>query len=171
MKIKTTALALAAALLAGPPALADMTVPMDQSRRLTLNAAAADVMIGNPSIAAVSMIDSRNLFVMGRGYGVTNLIVLDHAGRTVWSPYHVTPPDTAQVSRFRAAGAQRLLAAREAPHAVRSQGVFERRSSPSRLQLRAAAGAAAAARAAAADAEAERPRPKPRLVPAAAAAG
>jgi hypothetical protein len=48
------------------------------------------------------MIDDRNLFVMGRGYGITNLIVLDRAGRTIWSgAINVSPPDASQVSLFR----------------------------------------------------------------------
>jgi hypothetical protein len=59
------------------------SVKMDQSARLTLPAGARDVMVGNPAIIDVNVIDGRNLVVLGRGYGSTNILVIDTRGRTI----------------------------------------------------------------------------------------
>ena len=74
----------AAALLAAQPALAEtLTVRLDQSAPVRLSAPARDVVVGNPNIADITMLDSRHLVVMGKAYGVTNLLVMDAAGRTI----------------------------------------------------------------------------------------
>lgn len=72
-----------AVLAAGQAAAAPMTVPIDQSVRIGLNGQAASVFVGNPSIADVVMVDRRTMMVVGRGYGVTNVVALDGAGRTL----------------------------------------------------------------------------------------
>jgi Flp pilus assembly secretin CpaC len=73
-----------ATLMAAQPAAADtLTVRMDQSAALHLPAPARDVVIGNPAIADVNMLDARNLVVLGKSFGVTNLLVMDQAGRTI----------------------------------------------------------------------------------------
>jgi Flp pilus assembly secretin CpaC len=79
-------LILAAALtLAAAPALAQsIAVPIDQSRRIALPGAAADIAVGNPGVADVTVVDERNLLVTGKGYGVTNVLALDRAGRTLF---------------------------------------------------------------------------------------
>lgn len=79
------ALAALAAVLAAGSAAAETTVQVNQVRRLPLAAAAADVVVGNPEIADVTVVDGRNVFVVGRAYGVTSVVVLDAAGRTVFS--------------------------------------------------------------------------------------
>ena len=73
-----------AATLATQPAAAEiLTVRLDQSARVRLSAPARDVVVGNPGVADVSMLDSRNIVVLGKSYGVTNLLVVDRAGRTI----------------------------------------------------------------------------------------
>src|SRR5437868_15008964 len=51
----------------------DIRVPLDQAVFVRLGAPAEGVSIGNPSIAGVSVQNSRMLFVTGRSYGSTNL--------------------------------------------------------------------------------------------------
>lgn len=99
------------ALVAGFTALASasqaaptLSVPIDQSTRIALPAGARDVMIGNPAIADVNVVDSRNAVVLGKGYGVTNLLVIDQLGRTVLErQIVVSAPVAGRVSVIRGA--------------------------------------------------------------------
>lgn len=75
---------LAAALTVGP-AVAAVRVPLNQVLRVNVRGAAADVVIGNADIADVSIVDNRTLFIIGKRAGTTNLVVLDAAGRTLFS--------------------------------------------------------------------------------------
>ena len=61
------------------PANAPITVPLDQAALFKLPDSAATVVIGNPLIADVT-IQSGVAVVTGKGYGGTNVIVLDHGG-------------------------------------------------------------------------------------------
>jgi len=80
------ALALAFTLAATAPAFADtLVVPIDHSTRVAVRGQAASVVVGNPQVADVTVVDSHTLFVSGRGYGQTDVVVLDHAGRTLYS--------------------------------------------------------------------------------------
>ncbi len=73
-------------LAAAAPALAQsLVVPIDHSMRLGVQGQAASVVVGNPAVADVTVVDSHTLFVSGRGYGETDVVVLDHAGRTIYS--------------------------------------------------------------------------------------
>ena len=65
---------------AAQPAL---VVPIDQSTPISLPRGTRDVLIGNPAIADVAVLDAGKAVVSGRGYGVTNLIIIDQLGRTV----------------------------------------------------------------------------------------
>ena len=58
--------------LVGAASAQTMTVRIDQSARVTLPTTARDVIVGNPSIADVAVLDGRNILVLGRGYGVTS---------------------------------------------------------------------------------------------------
>jgi hypothetical protein len=82
----TIALTLLAALIAAAPAFAEtLVVPIDHSARIAVQGSAASVVIGNPAVADVTVVDSHTLFVSGRGYGQTDVVVLDHSGRTIYS--------------------------------------------------------------------------------------
>lgn len=58
-------------------------VELNKTQILRLPASAGAVIIGNPSIADVSVHAADTLFVVGRGYGETNLIILDRQGQTL----------------------------------------------------------------------------------------
>lgn len=78
-----TALVLAAGTAVPSLAAESFSVPMDQSAVLVLPNGAQSVMIGNPAVADVNMLDARTAVVLGRGFGVTNLLVIDARGRTL----------------------------------------------------------------------------------------
>jgi len=100
--MRRIALLAIAATLAAWPALAEtLTVRLDQSVRVRLQTPARDVIVGNPAVADVTVLDSRSVVVLGKGYGVTNLLVVDRAGRTILNRDIVVSAPEASVSVFR----------------------------------------------------------------------
>ncbi len=70
----------------GSSALAQsLVVPVDHAVRIAVQGQAASVIIGNSSVADVSVVDSHTLFVSGKSIGTTDVSVLDSYGRTVFS--------------------------------------------------------------------------------------
>jgi Pilus formation protein N terminal region len=59
---------------------AEVTVRLDQAKLLKLPDKVATIVIGNPLIADVSLQPGGLMVLTGKGYGMTNLLVLDHAG-------------------------------------------------------------------------------------------
>ena len=93
------------ALGAAAPALAQsrpLSVEIDHTARLNLRGAAASVVVGNPQIADVTVVDEHTLFISGRGFGVTEVVVLDGMGRTIYqSEVVVSAPSSGQVRVWR----------------------------------------------------------------------
>ena len=73
-------LLVAATMAAGGALAADINVILDQAKLLKLPERVATIVVGNPLIADVALQSGGILVVTGKGYGVTNLIVLDRAG-------------------------------------------------------------------------------------------
>ena len=83
LSVAGTAL-LAAMLGAAPPAAADtVTVVLDQARLMRVPERTATIVIGNPLIADVSLQNGGILVVTGKGYGSTNFLALDRAGKVL----------------------------------------------------------------------------------------
>ncbi len=59
------------------------SVQLNKTEIVRLPEAASAVVIGNPSIADVSVHSSDTLFIVGRGFGATNLIILNARGETI----------------------------------------------------------------------------------------
>jgi hypothetical protein len=83
--------AIAAVLAAGvgQPAMAqnafgpDVNVLIDQAALVRLERPAQEIVVGNPSIADVSVQSGKVLVVTGKSYGQTNLIVMDPDGKVI----------------------------------------------------------------------------------------
>ncbi len=60
-----------------PGSTKDLVVRYDQAQLIRLPRPAADVIVGNPSIADVAIQGTNLLVVTGKTFGVTNVIVLD----------------------------------------------------------------------------------------------
>lgn len=60
-----------------PAAAGDLVVRYDQSQLLRLPRPASEIIIGNPSIADVSLQGGNLLVVTGKTFGITNIIALD----------------------------------------------------------------------------------------------
>ena len=94
----------AAAICAAPAAAIALTVPIDQNTVVDLGAPAGSIVIGNPSIADVSLVTPRRLAILGRAYGLTNIIVTDRMGHTIFRQVvNVAPAASGQVSVYRGA--------------------------------------------------------------------
>ena len=59
------------------------TVELNKTEVVRLPGAAASIIVGNPKIADVTVQSSDLIFVVGRGFGETNLIILDAQGNTM----------------------------------------------------------------------------------------
>lgn len=57
-----------------------VVVTVDRAKVFRMSSPAKTVIIGNPSIADATVEDEVTLVLTGRSFGVTNLIVLNHAG-------------------------------------------------------------------------------------------
>jgi Flp pilus assembly secretin CpaC len=91
-----SAMAVAGALLQSPAAFSaedfaamnavpepGIRVVLNQARIVKLSQPAATVIIGNPEIADATVRDSRTLVLTGRGFGQTNLVILDAGGNPI----------------------------------------------------------------------------------------
>jgi hypothetical protein len=58
-------------------------VVVDQAKMVSLSRPAKTIYIGNPTIADITVIDSRHAFVLGKTFGVTNLIAMDAQGKQI----------------------------------------------------------------------------------------
>jgi hypothetical protein len=79
-------LALASIIALAPAAVmaASLGIPLNQSVLVALSAPAHNIFLGNPAVADVALSDPRHVVVTGKTGGVTNLIVTDDRGRTIY---------------------------------------------------------------------------------------
>jgi len=77
--------ALFVGLYAGLVRAGSLQVEIDQVTLIRLDKPGAEVIIGNPSIADVSVQNSRLLAVTGKSAGLTNIMVLDGSGNLTYS--------------------------------------------------------------------------------------
>lgn len=100
--LRALALAVIASAAAGAAAADTLVVPIDHSTRLNVAGSASSVVVGNPQVADVTVVDSHTVFVSGRGFGQTDVVVLDAAGRTLYAgEVLVGSPSGGRVSVYR----------------------------------------------------------------------
>lgn len=75
----------------------DLIVRYDQSQLLRLPRPAQDIIIGNPSIADVTLQGGNLLVVTGRTFGVTNIIALDADRNVIQDQRVMVTRDTARM--------------------------------------------------------------------------
>lgn len=76
---------LVAAALAGRPAAAaePITVTLDQAKVMKMPDKVSTVVVGNPLIADVTVQAGGIMVITGKGYGTTNVVVLDRTGNVL----------------------------------------------------------------------------------------
>ncbi|WP_140986520.1 pilus assembly protein N-terminal domain-containing protein [Asticcacaulis tiandongensis] len=75
-----------AAVMAAGAAVAGQRVVIEKNhtQRVSLSASAGSVIVGNPAIADVTVVDSRTIYIVGKDYGRSAVTVTDRSGRTIW---------------------------------------------------------------------------------------
>lgn len=63
---------------------ARMNLEIDKSERVQLRAPAGSIIVGNPQIADVTVVDANTLFILGKGYGQTEVVAVDPSGRILF---------------------------------------------------------------------------------------
>lgn len=126
---RISSLLLSAALLAAPLAAplganaqdGALNVEIDRSARVQLRGAAASIIVGNPQIADVSLVDANTMFIVGKGYGVTEVVAVDGVGRTLFQrEVVVTGGSTGSVRVWRGAQATEMACGVSCTPSVRS---------------------------------------------------
>lgn len=81
--MRRLSLALAAVLaLTGAAAHAErLAIPAGEATRIILSGPVRDVVVGDPLVADVSVVNERTLVIMGKRPGVTTVLAFDDAGR------------------------------------------------------------------------------------------
>ena len=74
------AFGLAASLMVLPAIAEPLTVEANKTVPLKLKGSAASVVLGNRNIADVAVHDEHMIFITGKSFGTTNLMVFDRAG-------------------------------------------------------------------------------------------
>jgi hypothetical protein len=82
---RTAALAIMAVALAWPAiaGAAPVRVVLDQAKIIRLPERVATIVVGNPAIADISVQPGGIMVLTGRGYGTTNILVLDRSGQVL----------------------------------------------------------------------------------------
>lgn len=71
----------------------ELRVALDESRAVQTSQPISGIVIGNPSVAGVSVQNERLMFVTGRSYGQTNVIVVGTNGRPIMERRIMVVPD------------------------------------------------------------------------------
>ncbi len=83
LKIAAAGLALIA--LAGQAGASErVTVERNGMVRVGLAGSAGSVIVANPNIADVNVVDSHTIYIIGRGYGSSAVTILDHSGKAIF---------------------------------------------------------------------------------------
>lgn len=85
---------------AAPAVETGIEVVMNQARIVKLPRPADTIVVGNSSIADASVQDATTLVLTGRGFGVTNLVVLDREGAPIMDEQVTVVRQTASTVRI-----------------------------------------------------------------------
>lgn len=95
MSLKKTALSCCvAAFISCAASAGHITVETGKAKAIKLKTDADSVIIGNPNIADVAVHNDTLLFVTGKAYGTTNLMIFDNEGNTIHSSDVVVTANT-----------------------------------------------------------------------------
>jgi hypothetical protein len=94
----------AVTVFAVPASANDLIVKYDQSQLLRLPRPAAEIIIGNPTIADVSIQAGNLLVITGKSFGLTNIIALDHDRNVIQDQRVMVQRDEMRVVNLHKAG-------------------------------------------------------------------
>ncbi len=100
------------AVIGASPVLAEtggIAVTMNQAKIVKLSRDADTIVLGNPLIADAAVKDPRTIVITGKGFGVTNFVVLDTKGNAIVDEQVVVSRSVAETVRiYRGAKVQTL---------------------------------------------------------------
>lgn len=96
-KIRLAATAIAALTITAAAHAGQFTVESGKTKPLRLKSKAGSVVIGNPNIADVAVHNDKLIFVSGKTFGTTNLMIFDSNGNTIYSSDIVVTTNTANL--------------------------------------------------------------------------
>lgn len=100
---------------------ARLSVQIDSIQRVQMGGQASAVIVGNPDIADVTVVDENTLFITGKGYGVTEVVAVDAIGRTVFQrQIVVTGGASGAVRMWRGGKATEMACATSCAPSIRS---------------------------------------------------
>ncbi len=102
--LKAAAFGAVALALASTASADELFVEASKTVPLTINGAASSIIIGNKNIADVAVHNENLLFVTGKSYGTTNLLVFDKAGREIYSSDVLVTTNSASLVTINRAG-------------------------------------------------------------------
>ena len=110
-KVALTSLCIGAALVSSLSVVqaASLSVALNQSRIISLSEPASTFVVGNPSIADANFASPTKVLILGKAYGVTNLIALDASGKVILNTsLHVVTYQNNRVSLYKGSSKQSL---------------------------------------------------------------
>ena len=116
--------AFAAAFTAAQPVLAaaQITLGIGEGRRILLRGTTANVVVSDPAVADVTVVDSHSVILIGKNYGAAQVMVFDHGGRSLLDDRVIVgAPDTGRVSLHAGMVSSEYACA---PHCQMVQGAF-----------------------------------------------
>lgn len=98
-----------------------LNVEIDHATRVQLRAPAGSVIVANPKIADVTVVDANTLFITGKGYGVTEIVAVDALGRPLFqSQVVVSAGSSGSVRVWRGAQATEMACGASCSPSVRA---------------------------------------------------
>ncbi|MGH7020951.1 MAG: pilus assembly protein N-terminal domain-containing protein [Brevundimonas sp.] len=98
-----------------------LNIEIDSATRVQLRAPAGSVIVANPRIADVTVVDANTLFITGKGYGVTEVVAVDALGRPLFqSQIVVSAGSTGAVRVWRGGEATDMACGSSCSPSVRS---------------------------------------------------
>lgn len=99
-----------------------ISVTLNQAKIVKLSRAADTVVIGNPNIADAAIKDAQTIVITGKGFGVTNFVVLDANGKPIVDEQIMVSRSVASTVRiYRRASVQTLSCTPFCESAYRSE--------------------------------------------------
>lgn len=84
-----------------------LTVEINKTKPLTVSGQPSSIVLGNPAVADVTVTEANKLFVTGKAFGTTNLIIYNMDGRQIYSADVVVTTNSSNlVSVVRAGSAE-----------------------------------------------------------------
>lgn len=102
--LRSAALGLAAIVLMASAVAEPIVIEASKSTSLKLSGTAASVVIGNPRVADVAVHDANLIFITGRTFGTTNLLVFSEDGTQLYSGDVVVTTNTTNLLNVNRAG-------------------------------------------------------------------